>query len=163
MSASTQPATPDEGVIWPQTALGELTPLAEYLGAVLRGLKPLPALEIDVAQAYGNILAEDVCAPGPLPAFDHAAVDGYAARSEDLLGCDRNRPVRLSVIGDLAASSWRPVRLTHGTCFALGAGAPLPAKADVVVPAGHTDQGITAVEVFHAPRRGYGIRRVGDE
>src|SRR5689334_20883906 len=102
-------------------------------------------------------------APGPVPAFDHAAVDGYAARSEDLLGCDRNKPVRLSVIGDLAASSWRPVRLTPGTCFALAAGAPLPAMADVVVPAGYTDQGIAAVEIFHAPRRGYGIRRAADE
>jgi molybdopterin molybdotransferase len=163
MSGSEQPDTPAEGVIWPQTALGELTPLADYLGSVLRGLKPLPALEIDLAQAYGNILAEDVRAPGPLPAFDHAAVDGYAARSDDLAGCDRNRPVRLAVIGDLAASSWRPVRLTPGTCFALGAGAPLPAMADVVVPSAYTDHGIAAVEIFLAPRRGYGIRRTGDE
>ena len=163
MAANAQPATPSEGVIWPQTALGELTPLAEYLGRVLRGLKPLPALEIDVGLAYGNILAEDVCAPGPVPAFDHAVIDGYAARCDDLLGCDRNKPVRLSVIGDLAASSWRPVRLTPGTCFALAAGAPLPAMADVIVPSGYTDHGIAAVEIFHAPRRGYGIRRTGDE
>src|SRR5436305_1682090 len=99
-------------------------PLAEYLGWVLRGLRPLPALDLDLTQASGNTIAEDVIAPGPLPAFDHAAIDGYAARCEDIVPATPSRPVRLNVIGDLAASSWRPVRLTSGTCFSVAAGAP---------------------------------------
>ena len=163
MTATTQQPPPTSDVIWPSTSIAELTPLADYLGAILRGLRPLPSLEIDLTQAYGNVIADDVRAPGPLPAFDHAAVDGYAARCEDLAGCDRNRPAHLNVIGDLSASSWRPVRLTPGTCFAVAAGAALPAMADVVVPISYTDQGIAAVEIFLAPKRGYGIRRAGDE
>jgi molybdopterin molybdotransferase len=161
MTATTE--RPGTGVIWPSTSIAELTPLADYLGGILRSLRPLPSLEIELTQAYGNVLAEDIVSPGPLPAFDHAAVDGYAARADDLAGCDRNRPAHLNVIGDLSASSWRPVRLTAGTCFAIAAGAPLPAMADVVVPTGYTDQGIAAVEIFFAPKRGYGIRRTGDE
>jgi molybdopterin molybdotransferase len=165
MTALTQDPTHGSGdsVIWPATAIAELTPLADYLSTVLRGLRPLPSLEIDLTQAYGNVLAEDVLAPGPLPAFDHATIDGYAARSEDLLGCDRNRPTRLNVIGDLSSASWRPVRLTPGTCFALAAGAALPAMADMVIPANFTDQGIAAVEIFFAPKKGYGISRAGEE
>ena len=97
-------------------------PLADYLTWVLRGVRPLPALDLDLTQAYGNTLAEDVVAPGPLPAFDHAAIDGYAARSEDVMPAMPGRPVRLNVIGDLTASSWRPVRLTSGTCFSVAAG-----------------------------------------
>src|SRR6266545_3988401 len=61
-----------------------MLPLADYLGAVLRGLRPLPPLDLDLTQAHGNTLAEDVVAPGPLPAFDHAAIAGYAARYEDV-------------------------------------------------------------------------------
>jgi molybdopterin molybdotransferase len=141
----------------------ELTPLAEYLGSVLRRLRPLPALDLDLTQAYGNVLADDVIAPGPLPAFDHAAVDGYAVRSEDITAAERGRPVRLNVVGDLAASSWRPVRLNPGTCFSVASGAPLPAAADAVVPLGWTDQGMASVEVHQAVRRGHGIRRAGDE
>ena len=163
MTATAQPQPATSDVIWPSTAVGELTPLATYLGGVLRRVRPLPSLEIDLTQAYGNVIAEDVLAPGPVPAFDHAAIDGYAARSEDLVGCDRNRPAHLSVIGDLSASSWRPVRLTPGTCFAVAAGAALPATADVVIPTNYTDMGIAAVEIFLAPKRGYGIRRAGDE
>jgi molybdopterin molybdotransferase len=136
------------------------TPLAEYLGSVLRRLQPLPPLDLDLTQAYGNVLAEDVLAPHESPSFDCAAIDGYAVRSADL----ETRVVRLSVIGDLTAASWRPVRLTPGSCFSVAAGAPMPGGADTVVPAEWTDQGMASVEIHRPPpKRGHGVRRAGDE
>lgn len=165
-----------------EAAANELTPLADYLGTVLRRLRALPPLDLDLTQAYGNVLAEDVVAPHAYPAFDQAAIDGYAARWEDLSGAGRAgvffpasatvggprrlgdpRPVRLNVVGDLGAASWRPVRLTPGACFSVAAGAPLPLGADVVVPVEWTDQGMAAVEIFRIPKRGYGLRRAGEE
>jgi len=159
-----------------EAAANELMPLAEYLGSVLRRLRALPPLDLDLTQAHGNVLANDVLAPHPYPAFDQAAIDGYAARWEDLASAGRKgshpsfgafeggpRPVRLNVVGDLGAASWRPVRLTPGTCFSVAAGAPLPIGADVVVPVHWTDQGMAAVEIMHAPKRGSGVRRAGDE
>jgi molybdopterin molybdotransferase len=138
-------------------------PLADYLATVLRGVRPLPPLDLDLTQAHGNTLAEDVIAPGPFPAFDHAAIDGYAVRYEDVAHATPARPTRLNVVGDLTAPSWRPVRLTPGTCFSVAAGAPLPATCDVVVPAGATDGGMAAVEINTAPKKGHGVRRAGDE
>src|SRR3954464_14471507 len=159
-----------------EAAANELMPLAEYLGSVLRRLRALPPLDLDLTQAHGNVLAGDVLAPHPYPAFDQAAIDGYAARWEDLASAGRvgshpsfgkfeggPRPVRLNVVGDLGAASWRPVRLTPGTCFSVAAGAPLPIGADVVVPVHWTDQGMAAVEILHAPKRGSGVRRTGEE
>ncbi|TDB79868.1 gephyrin-like molybdotransferase Glp [Micromonospora sp. KC721] len=153
-----------------EAAANELTPLADYLGSVLRRLRALPPLDLDLTQAYGNVLAEDVVAPHSFPAFDQAAVDGYAARWEDLVGYgpapsggSGGRTVRLNVVGDLGAASWRPVRLTPGSCFSVAAGAPLPIAADVVVPVEWTDQGMAAVEIFRTPKRGYGVRRAGEE
>jgi molybdopterin molybdotransferase len=67
------------------------------------------------------------------------------------------------VVGDLVAASWRPVRIASGTCYAVAAGAPMPAAADVVVPPAWTDQGMAAVEIFERPRKGHGVRRAGDE
>ncbi len=142
---------------------GELTPLAEYLGGVLGMLRPLPALDLDLHQAYGNVLAQDVIAPNPLPAFDHASVDGYAVRAEDVAAAEAGRPVRLNVVGDLGASSWRPVRIMPGACFSVAAGAPLPAVADAVVPLDATDRGMASVAVYQNVRRWHGIRRAGDE
>ncbi|NUR72726.1 MAG: molybdopterin molybdotransferase MoeA [Hamadaea sp.] len=141
----------------------ELTPLADYLGSVLRRLRALPALDLDLTQAHGNVLAENVLAPHPYPAFDTAGIDGYAARADDLVPPGPGRPVRLNVIGDLSASSWRPVRLTPQSCFSVAAGAPLPIGADVVVPVDWTDQGMAAVEIQRLPKRGFGVRRTGEE
>src|SRR5256714_2998223 len=138
-------------------------PLADCLGTVLRGLRPLPTLDLDLTQAHGNTLAEDVIALGPLPAFDHAAIDGYAARCEDVAPATASRPARLNGVGDLTASSWRPVRLTPRTCFSVAAGAPLPATCDVVVPAFSTDQGMAALEIHTAHKKGHGVRRAADE
>jgi molybdopterin molybdotransferase len=159
-----------------EAAANELMPLAEYLGSVLRRLRALPPLDLDLTQAHGNVLAGDVLAPHPFPAFDQAAIDGYAARWEDIAAAGRAgshpsagsfeggpRPIRLNVVGDLGAASWRPVRLTPGTCFSVAAGSPLPLGADVVVPSHWTDQGLAAVEIYHAPKRGSGLRRTGDE
>lgn len=141
----------------------ETTPLADYLGSVLRRLRALPPLDLDLTQAHGNVLAEDVIAPNALPGFDHAAIDGYAVRTDEVAAAEGTRPVRLNVVGDLAASSWRPVRLSPGTCFSVAAGAPLPAAADAVIPLAHTDQGMAAVEIYQPARRGHGIRRAGEE
>jgi len=144
-------------------AAPEAIPMADYLGWVLRRLRVLPSLDLDLSQAHGNVLAEDVIAPHALPAFDHAAIDGYAVRADEVATADRAKPVRLNVVGDLVASSWRPVRLTPGTCFSVAAGAPLPATADAVVPLAHTDQGMASVEIYQATRRGHGIRKAGEE
>jgi molybdopterin molybdotransferase len=150
-----------------ESLVGEPVPLAEYLASVLRRLRALPPLDLELTEAYGNILAEDVVAPHPFPAFDQAAIDGYAARWVDIAGAGYSGSgrsgVRLNVVGDLGAASWRPVRLTPGTCFSVAAGAPLPASADVVVPVEWTDQSMAAVEVYRAPKRGFGVRRAGSE
>lgn len=45
----------------------------------------------------------------------------------------------------------------------MAAGAPLPIAADVVVPVEWTDQGMAAVEIYRTPKRGYGVRRAGEE
>lgn len=140
-----------------------LTPLADYLQEVLAKIRPLPPLDLELVQAYGNVFAEDVAAPGPLPAFDHAAIDGYAVRSEDVLGAREDRPVRLNVVGDVGAASWRPVRVSAGSCLSIAAGAPMPAAADAVVPTSWTDEGMAAVEIYATPKRGSGVRRAGDE
>jgi molybdopterin molybdotransferase len=141
------------------------TPLADYLGSVLRRVQPLPPLDLDLTQAYGNVLAEDVLAPHESPSFDCAGIDGYAVRlGEPGEPASGGGPgLRLSVVGDLTAASWRPVRLTPGACFSVAAGSPLPAGTDTVVPAEWTDQGLATVEVRRVPARGHGVRRAGTE
>jgi molybdopterin molybdotransferase len=45
------------GLTAPAMAEREPTPLADYLGSVLRRVRVLPPLDLDLTEAYGNVLA----------------------------------------------------------------------------------------------------------
>jgi molybdopterin molybdotransferase len=139
------------------------TGLAEYLTRVLASIAPLRPLDLALHDALGGVLAEPVRTAGALPPFDAAAVDGYAVRADDVAGATQYAPVRLSVVGDVTASSWRPSRVSPGACFSVAAGAPLPAGADAVVPTSWTDGGMVSIEVSHVPHRGAFVRRAGQD
>ncbi len=136
--------------------------LAEYLTGVLTGVSPLRPLSMVLLDAHGQVLAEDVTAPGPLPAFDAAAIDGYAVRTVDLADARPAAPAKLAVVGDLRAASWQVARLSPGSCYAIAAGAPMPSGADAVVPTDWTDGGRASVLVSVAPSPDHGVRRVGE-
>lgn len=137
--------------------------LAEYLTDLLAGIRPLRPLELALLDAHGGVLVEDVTAPAAVPAFDVAAIDGYAVRAEDLVGASPGNPVRLPVVGDLRAGSWQPSRALPGACFAVAAGASLPTGADAVVPAEWTDHGLAHLEISQGLGREAYVRRAGSE
>ena len=69
----------------------------DHLQAVLAGVGPLAPLDVTLVESRGCVLAEDVTAPWPLPAFDQAATDGYAVVADDLLTASDGKPTRLAV------------------------------------------------------------------
>jgi molybdopterin molybdotransferase len=68
-----------------------------------------------------------------LPLFDNSAMDGYAARSEDLKGATPQRPVQLRLSGRVAAGQTFAGEVKAGSCVRLFTGSPLPRGADTVV------------------------------
>ena len=127
----------------------------EQLAEVLATVAPLAELELSLLDAHGCVLAEEVTATASVPAFDSAAIDGYAVRSADVAAV----PVSLPVVGDVAAGSATPLRVQPGLCVRIGAGAPIPAGADAVVPVEWTDAGVATVRVDRAPQAGAHVRR----
>ena len=64
---------------------GELMRVEEALALVGERLPVVAGVEtVPLWQADGRVLAEDVRAMISLPPFDNSAVDGYAARTQDL-------------------------------------------------------------------------------
>lgn len=88
--------------------------------------KPLPAVELPVAQAATHYLASDVVALRSQPAADLSAMDGYAVRFADMPG-----PWR--VIGESAAG--RPFAGSAGAAEAVRifTGAHVPYGADCIL------------------------------
>jgi molybdopterin molybdotransferase len=100
---------------------------ADALKLLDERLSPVAGTE-DVAldAAIGRVLAEDIVAPRPIPAFTNSAVDGYAFAHASL-GPD---PTRLRLTGRAAAGHASPAPLGPGEAARIFTGAVMPEGAD---------------------------------
>jgi molybdopterin molybdotransferase len=76
------------------------------------------------------VLAEPVISRREIPPWPNSSMDGYALRADDARGA----PVRLPVVGRVAAGSLPERPLGQGQAVRIFTGAPLPEGADAVVP-----------------------------
>lgn len=81
--------------------------------------------EVELADAVGRVLAQDLFASVDLPPWPNSAMDGYALRLADWQG--EPLPVSQRIFAGHA-----PAPLQPGTCARIFTGAPLPAGADCV-------------------------------
>ncbi len=135
----------------------------EHLHAVLDGVEPLSPLDHTLLDARTCVLAEDVTAPWPLPAFDNSSMDGYAVIAADLDSASDGKPTSLSVVDDVPAGYRASVPVRPGTAIRIMTGAPLPDGADAVVPVELTDGGTDTVRVTSSIKRGSHVRRRGED
>ncbi|RLE36641.1 molybdopterin molybdenumtransferase MoeA [Candidatus Acetothermia bacterium] len=100
---------------------------------ILAGLEPLPAETVPLLDALGRVMAKDAAADYDIPPHANTAMDGYAIRAADTAGASRAAPVRLRVIGELAAGYAPDREVTPGTAVRIMTGGPIPPGADAVV------------------------------
>ncbi|MET7796059.1 molybdotransferase-like divisome protein Glp [Streptomyces decoyicus] len=115
--------------------------VAEHLEDVLSKIAPLDPIELQILEAQGCVLVEDITVPVALPPFDNSSMDGYAVRTADVEGATQEAPVALTVIGDVAAGSGELPEVGPGQAARIMTGAPLPPGAEAVVPVEWTDGG----------------------
>ncbi len=135
----------------------------EHLAACLRGIDVLSPIDLQLLDAQGCVLAEDVIARTDLPVFDNSAMDGYAVHSVDVASASPTTPVTLPVLGDVPAGSVSAHGLAPGTAIRIMTGAPLPSGADAVVQVELTDGGVANVKIHGAVPPGRHVRRGGDD
>ncbi|GAB2463489.1 molybdopterin molybdotransferase MoeA [Promicromonospora xylanilytica] len=139
-----------------------------HVERVLALVTPLRAVDLDLEDALGSVLAEDQYAAASVPPFDGAAMDGYAVRLADLP--PDGSPVTLQVTGDVAAGESDLPVVGPGQALRIMTGAPLPSGADAVVPVEHTSTGRfvagapwTESSVTLARRPRPHVRRAGED
>ncbi|MFD7714339.1 gephyrin-like molybdotransferase Glp [Streptomyces sp. NPDC059814] len=116
----------------------------EHLEDILAAVKPLEPIELQLHDAQGCVLVEDVVVEIALPPFDNSSMDGYAVRVADVEGATEEFPAVLTVIGDVAAGDAGLLgdqRVGPGEAARVMTGAPLPAGAEAVIPVEWTDGG----------------------
>lgn len=126
----------------------------QAIAELIATLQPVEGIErVPTSAALARILAEDIASPLDLPAFDNAAMDGYALRAADLA-----LPA-LQEIGTALAGHAFAGRVEAGTCVRIMTGAPLPAGADTVVMVEDTVREDGRVRIVHPPAAGANVRR----
>jgi molybdopterin molybdotransferase len=136
---------------------------AEAARRILTDVRRQPALRMPLDDALDGVLAEDVVSPLDIPAWTNSAMDGYAARGEDVRGAAEASPVRLRVVENLPAGSFPTRRIGRGECARIFTGAPLPEGADSVIRQEDTDQGAETVTILKDRDVGVNTRRAGED
>ncbi|HMG29931.1 MAG TPA: gephyrin-like molybdotransferase Glp, partial [Jiangellaceae bacterium] len=137
--------------------------VADHLSDILSAVRPLTPLDVQLLDAHGCVLVEDVVAPWPLPQFDNSAMDGYAVRAEDVWDASEDEPVELPVVADIAAGETQVDAIGPGLAARIMTGAPVPVGADAVVPVEYTDGGTARVRITLAAQAGRHLRRIGED
>lgn len=141
-----------------------LLPVAEAmarLAALLADRPPLEAETLPLAAARDRILASPLASPRNVPAFDNAAVDGWAFAGASLAAAG---PTRLPIVPGRAAAG-HPFAHPLPTGHAVQAltGAPLPEGADTVAMWEECRVEGATVVVPAGLRAGANRRRAGED
>ncbi|WP_304048085.1 gephyrin-like molybdotransferase Glp [Jatrophihabitans endophyticus] len=135
----------------------------EQLQMILDGIGSLEPIELTLLDSQGLLLAEDVRSDFPLPSFDNSSMDGYAVRAIDTRSASEDKPVRLQVVGDIAAGATTRSGMGPGLSMRIMTGAPIPAGADAVIPLEDTDRGLARVAITRPVHTGECLRRAGED
>lgn len=130
--------------------------------AITRILEPVSAVEqlevVDIENALGRVLAEDVCSSINVPGYDNSAMDGYAVRSADCIELGSQLLVAQRIPAGQVGSP-----LEAGTAARIFTGAPIPPNADAVVMQEHCDIEDDQVSINKPVKMAQHIRRAGED
>lgn len=106
------------------TGQDHLWSVDEHLEDILATVRPLDPIELNLMDAQGCVLVEDVTVPLSLPPFDNSSMDGYAVRVADVAGASEEFPAVLDVVGDVAAGQADLLQVGPGQAARIMTGAP---------------------------------------
>lgn len=114
--------------------MNKLVSLEEAQGLALAAAVPLATEKVQLENASGRVLAEEVRALRDEPPSTQAAMDGYAVHSEDVNAASSEKEVFLAVVGTVGPGQQIDQQLKRKEAIRVMTGAILPAGADAVVP-----------------------------
>ncbi|MFH1381766.1 MAG: gephyrin-like molybdotransferase Glp [Chloroflexota bacterium] len=143
---------------------GVLLPFGEARKIVEANIKPITRkTTIDIDEALGRVLAEDMVAKMSIPPFARAAMDGYAVKAKDTFGAGQLHPKALEVAGELHAGEAPRESVGSGQCLQIATGAMMPKGADAVVMVEDTEADGKRVKVFKSVSPGANVGKKGED
>jgi molybdopterin molybdotransferase len=124
---------------------------------ITNNLDTMPSEQVNLNNALGRVLGEDLSARRTQPPLSVSAMDGYAVNSSDIT----KAPINLKVIGSVPAGTRFSGAVTKGTTVRIFTGAPVPEGADAIVIQENTERLDDSVIVKEIVKSGRYIRKAG--
>jgi molybdopterin molybdotransferase len=134
--------------------------------AMRRVVQSVPQLETEqvaLADALGRTLAADIVSPIEHPPWDNSAMDGYAARADDVRHARADAPVPLRVLERVAAGQFPQHAIARGEAIRIMTGVPIPQGADSVIRIEHVREEGDLVLVLDGQDAGRNVRARGED
>ena len=134
--------------------------LKEALRMTLEVVRPLPAEDVALVDSIDRVAASDLYALVDSPSMDTSLKDGYAVLSDEIADATAENPVRLRLLGSMAAGGEEEIQIRPGTTVRVLSGARIPTGANAVVAeefVKQTDNDVL-IETFAEPGRNILLR-----
>jgi molybdenum cofactor synthesis domain-containing protein len=119
---------------------------------------------VEVREAFGRVLDDDILAGINLPEYDSSRFDGFAVRSKDTSGASRSNPVSLKNKGKIQLGERVNLKLGKGETCRIPTGGFLPSRADAVVMLERvTSPSRETIEIDHPVNIGVNIIKKGED
>jgi molybdopterin molybdotransferase len=141
-----------------------MLPFSEALKKIMEQCHALPVTTLPLNKLNGSVTAEAIKTILPLPRFDNSAVDGYGVKFADLNTATEETPVKLKIVGEIAAGQSADFELDQtGTALRIFTGARVPESVEAVVMREYCHENDGYVHIDCEVQKGANIRIRGAE
>lgn len=118
---------------------------------------------INIQDACGRILAEDITSNINIPSFSRSMMDGYAIKASDAQGASSYNQLQLEIVGKSMPGQGADVAVKPGQTVRIMTGAPLPNGADAVLPAENVEFHDDHIFIMESVAQGRNIGQPGED
>ena len=131
--------------------------LEEARNLLLSKVKKMKEEEVNIEDALGRVLYEDIHSKIDNPPFPRSPLDGYAIRGDDTKGASKDNPIYLKVIDKIYAGEVSEKTVNEKESVRIMTGAPIPKGADCVIRQEDTEEidGVVKIKSELAPYDNY--------
>lgn len=127
-------------------------------------IRPIRKTEkVNLEQACGRVLAENIRAGIDLPPFSRAAMDGYAVNAQATFGSSPYKPKILKVVGSAQVGKLTARKIKKSEAVRIATGAKLPKGANAVVMVENTEEEAGKVKIFKSASPGENVGVKGED
>ena len=116
---------------------------------------------VNLKNATGRVLAQDISSKMNFPYWDNSAMDGYAVRYQDVANCSADNPLNLEVVAEIPAGCSPQITIKSGQAARIFTGAMLPQGADTIVIQENTRQEANSVTILDIVKPQQFVRHQG--